>query len=202
MCGQQRKDLELESWGSLPTPHLSSCLSPLPALVLTCWLQPRSRPRWNSWGRELAGGLRTPKLEADAEMNHRKVGLGGGGEQPRGWSLPGLLPPALAPALHSWKLTHDPHHDVPQNEEKEEDTADDICAAPGREVGKSFGEGTWGVRAGGVTGWRVGTFYFISLRYIYFILRKPLTIYQEISKKCLFPFVEAGGTKEQNILSG
>ena len=43
--------------------------------------------------------------------------------------------------LRCWKLTHDPHHDVTQNEEKEEDTADDICAAPGREVGEAFGGG-------------------------------------------------------------
>ena len=105
----------------------------------------------------------------------------------------------MAPAQRSWKLTHDPHHDVTQNEEKEEDTADDICTAPGGEVGEVFGEGMWGVWSGGVTGWRVGgcwrvgTFYFISLR-------KPLTRHQEINKKHLFPFVGAGATKQQNTI--
>ena len=54
---------------------------------------------------------------------------------------PQVIAPAMAPAQRSWKLTHDPHHDVTQNEEKEEDTADDICTAPGREVGKFLERG-------------------------------------------------------------
>lgn len=48
----------------------------------------------------------------------------------------GYCPPATAPALHNWKLTYDAHHNVTQNEEKEEDTTDDICAAPGEEEGR------------------------------------------------------------------
>lgn len=37
-------------------------------------------------------------------------------------------------ALGSWKLTHKPHRDVTQDEEQEEDTADDVCTAPGEET--------------------------------------------------------------------
>lgn len=39
---------------------------------------------------------------------------------------------ALRP--RSWKLTHKPHPDVAQDEDQEEDTADDVCAAPGDET--------------------------------------------------------------------
>lgn len=69
-----------------------------------------------------------------------------GGEQPWGWSQPGVpaaAPRPTPPPQHRprWKLTHDPHHDVTQDEGKEEDAADDVCAAPGREVGEAFGGG-------------------------------------------------------------
>lgn len=61
------------------------------------------------------------------------------------------MSPATASALPSQKLTQDPHGDVTQNENEEEHTADDICAAPGRENE----EDTW--RGGVVVGsmvWR------------------------------------------------
>lgn len=54
------------------------------------------------------------------------------------------MSPSHCPALHCQKLTHKPHGDVTQNEEEEEDTADDICAAPWREMGETFGEGMLG----------------------------------------------------------
>lgn len=46
-----------------------------------------------------------------------------------------IAPQPLA-QLCATVLTHDPHHNVTQNEEKEEDTADDICAAPGEGEGR------------------------------------------------------------------
>lgn len=105
-------------------------------------------------------------------MNHQRVGFGGGGRTASGM-VPAL--PYLPGPQHRacWKLTHDPHHDVTQNEGKEEDTADDVCAAPGGEVGEAVG---WGGGAGlgeswvGVGGcWRmgVGRFYFIFLRKLF-----------------------------------
>lgn len=56
---------------------------------------------------------------------------------------------ALRP--RSWKLTHKPHPDVAQDEDQEEDTADDVCAAPGTrqmsELG-SAGVPVWGTGMG------------------------------------------------------
>lgn len=159
--GQSRKDLEPECWYRVlgPPPTLPP-ICPSSSFVLTCWPLPRSRPRWSSWGRGLAGGLRTPKLEADAEMSHGRAGLVGGsslGDGPHPGTPPGVpaATPPTAPPQHRpcWKLTHDPHHDVTQDEEKEEDAADDVCAAPGREVGEAFGGGG---RACALVGSRVG----------------------------------------------
>ena len=86
------------------------------------------------------------------------------------------MSPSHCPALHCQKLTHKPHGDVTQNEEEEEDTADDICAAPWREMGETFGEGmlgTGGVAwSGGVVLWRVGGCWKVGVGSFHFILFK------------------------------
>lgn len=91
--------LSVECWDRvLSPPPTSPPICPSSSFVLTCWPLPRSRPRWNSWGRGLAGGLRTPKLEADAGMSHQRAGLVWGGSSLGDGPSPGfLLPPPAQP---------------------------------------------------------------------------------------------------------